>query len=211
MIFNKLVKTVYLKSRYELMALLENIQPAKGNLFEGSSLSSDVANLYEEKIDTYFPRIPFSEERLAVFSHIVSNAGIVMPDLQNAINANNRVQAWFVMRYAQTDKNNDGHTTIKRCFYEAEVFGLFDNPNAVDESEIKSVIDFLNSNYKNDVTHWQHMLGSENDNLHPLCIYQQLKLMAHKIERRVVTGCLTKNIFVPFIKIYSSEALRLEF
>ena len=196
MIYSKLNEQVYLKSRYELMALLENIQPAKGNVFEGLLLSSDTANLYEEKIDTYFSQVPFSEERLALFSHMASNEG-VKDDLRNALNVGHRTQAWFAMRYACTDTARNTHNAISRCIYEANVFGLFDNPNEVTESEIESITHFLNSVYKSNLTYLQYILDIEDGYDHPLCIHQLLKEIERKTEKRVVKGCLAKNIFYP--------------
>lgn len=71
------------------------------------------------------------------------STSLLGPGLRNAIEMGNRAEAWFEIRYGsnsanQPDNIRDG--IAKRRYYEAEIFGLYDNPNNVSVAEAKQVL-----------------------------------------------------------------------
>lgn len=95
--------------------------------------------------------MPLSEERVAMVSLTYNRgAGPLMGDparnipehpIMDAIRDGDRAEAWFQMRYncwGSADARFEGGLR-KRRFAEAEVFGLYDDPNNVSPEEARSV------------------------------------------------------------------------
>ncbi|RXR06565.1 XVIPCD domain-containing protein [Pseudoxanthomonas composti] len=95
--------------------------------------------------------MPLSEERVAMVSltynrgagALMGNAARSVPEhpVMDAIRDGNRAEAWFQMRYncwGSADPQFEGGLR-KRRFAEAEVFGLYDDPNNVSPQEARSV------------------------------------------------------------------------
>jgi hypothetical protein len=95
-------------------------------------------------------QMPLSDERIALVS-LAYNRGIGMlngmprsnvPEhaVMDAIRDGDRPEAWFQMRYNCWGSNNDDEAGLrKRRFAEAQVFGVYDNPNDVALDEARSV------------------------------------------------------------------------
>lgn len=69
--------------------------------------------------------------------------GLIGPKLSGALQNGNRAEAWFEIRY---DSNNGSSRSVglaKRRYYEAELFGLFDDRNSVLPDEAKQVYRML--------------------------------------------------------------------
>ena len=179
--YNLLEKSVYLKSRYELIALLEDIQPIRESVYSGVGLFNVVANNCEKYMDICFPQIPFSEERLVLFSHLYGNAGEIDIDLRRALVTNKRALIWFSLLFSGNNK---------RSFYEAELFGLFDNPHNDGAEETQMIVDCFSAPYKNDQTYWQYLesykLGYCSCNyksaVHALCLHVRLKPIIQQLK-----------------------------
>lgn len=95
--------------------------------------------------------MPLSEERVAMVSltynrgagALMGNAATGIPEhpIMDAIRDGNRAEAWFQMRYncwGSADAQFEGGLR-KRRFAEAQVFGLYDDPNNVSPNEARSV------------------------------------------------------------------------
>lgn len=104
---------------------------------------------YEGPADSL--NMPRSEERVAIVSltynrgagALMGNAARSIPEhpVIDAIRDGNRAEAWFQMRYncwGSANAQFEGGLR-KRRFAEAEVFGLYDNPNNVSPQEARSV------------------------------------------------------------------------
>jgi len=89
--------------------------------------------------------IPESRERIALVSLSYNGAiwGGFRDGLRQAImGENNRAEAWYQIRYEALQNWNSGYANgwAKRHYYEAEIFGLYDDPNNVDEAEAMQVL-----------------------------------------------------------------------
>lgn len=94
--------------------------------------------------------MPLSEERVAMVSltynrgvgALTGNAARNIPEhpIMDAIRDGNRAEAWFQMRYNCWGSNTQFEGGLrKRRFAEAQVFGLYDDPNNVSPEEARSV------------------------------------------------------------------------
>lgn len=94
--------------------------------------------------------MPLSDERIALVS-LAYNRGIGMlngiprsnvPEhsIMGAVRDGDRAETWFQMRYNCWGSNNDAEAGLrKRRFAEAQVFGLYDDPNNVTPDEARNV------------------------------------------------------------------------
>lgn len=79
---------------------------------------------YEDRIDDWLNGIPQSREREALFSLCWNGPSLLGPKLKAAIDAGDRAEAWYEIRY---NSNGNGITGLaNRRYVEAETFGLFD-------------------------------------------------------------------------------------
>lgn len=95
-------------------------------------------------------QMPRSDERIALVS-LAYNRGVGMlngmpvsnvPEhaVVDAVRDGDRAEAWFQMRYNCWGSNNDAEAGLrKRRFAEAQVFGLYDDPNNVTPDEARNV------------------------------------------------------------------------
>ncbi|MEW5993497.1 MAG: calcium-binding protein, partial [Candidatus Zixiibacteriota bacterium] len=87
-------------------------------------------------------------DRLALLSLAFNNAGELLgPNLRNALVTNNRAEAWYEIRYGSNRGQEIG--VAKRRYFEAELFGLYDDPLNVTESEAYQVYRMLQSHRDN--------------------------------------------------------------
>ena len=95
-----------------------------------------------ETVQAAFTEGSYSYERLAIFS-LVYNAGgsLLGNNLTAAINDGDRFKAWFEIRHASNAEREPG--LAKRRYYEAELFGLFDNRGNPTSEEIRHIIETL--------------------------------------------------------------------
>ena len=108
------------------------------------------ASMEEYEIPANRLRMPLSDERIALVS-LAYNRGVGMlngvprdniPEhaVMDAIRDNDRAEAWFQMRYncwGSRENYEDG--LRKRRFAEAQVFGLYDDPNNVTSEEARNI------------------------------------------------------------------------
>jgi Ca2+-binding RTX toxin-like protein len=92
---------------------------------------------------TKYSIVPQGNERITLLSLVFNN--IIKPgespSLLAAIKNGNRAEAWFEIRY-NTNKAGTGmeNGIAKRRYYEADLFGLYNNPNSITEDESKTVM-----------------------------------------------------------------------
>lgn len=83
-----------------------------------------LAPSYDERIDDWLSGIPESREREALFSLCWNGPSLLGPKLKAAIEAGDRAEAWYEIRY---NSNGNGIAGLaNRRYVEAETFGLFD-------------------------------------------------------------------------------------
>jgi VCBS repeat-containing protein len=73
-------------------------------------------------------------------------AGLFGPGLRGAMQTGNRAKAWFEIRYGSNGGSSAGTVgagLAKRRYYEAQLFGLYDDPGNVGAAEAKSVFRML--------------------------------------------------------------------
>lgn len=79
---------------------------------------------YDGRIDDWLAGIPDSREREALFSLCWNGPSLLGPKLKAAIEAGDRAEAWYEIRY---NSNGNGIAGLaNRRYVEAETFGLFD-------------------------------------------------------------------------------------
>lgn len=79
---------------------------------------------YDDKINDWLSGIPDSREREALFSLCWNAPSLLGPKLKAAIEAGDRAEAWYEIRY---NSNGNGIAGLaNRRYVEAETFGLFD-------------------------------------------------------------------------------------
>jgi len=83
-----------------------------------------LAPYYDGRIDDWLSGIPDSREREALFSLCWNGPNLLGPKLKAAIEAGDRAEAWYEIRY---NSNGNGIAGLaNRRYVEAETFGLFD-------------------------------------------------------------------------------------
>jgi len=84
-----------------------------------------LAPTYDNKIDAWLSDIPDSREREALFSLCWNGPSLLGPKLKAAIEAGDRAEAWYEIRY---NSNGNGISGLaNRRYVEAETFGLYDS------------------------------------------------------------------------------------
>lgn len=78
----------------------------------------------EKRINQFVPRIPLSEERLALFSMAYFGFDFSDELLKQAIIEGNRQEAWSCIRYRSSNSGTTNAPAFNRCRYEAQLFGL---------------------------------------------------------------------------------------
>jgi GH24 family phage-related lysozyme (muramidase) len=79
---------------------------------------------YDARMDDWLSGIPDSREREALFSLCWNGPSLLGPKLKAAIEAGDRAEAWYEIRY---NSNGNGIAGLaNRRYVEAETFGLFD-------------------------------------------------------------------------------------
>lgn len=90
---------------------------------------------YEARIDTWLDGIPQSREREALFSLCWNGPSLLGPKLKAAIEAGDRAEAWYEIRY-----NSNGNAIAglaNRRYVEAEIFGLYDKTDKASFAEAR--------------------------------------------------------------------------
>jgi GH24 family phage-related lysozyme (muramidase) len=92
-----------------------------------------IAPAYDDRIDDWLAGIPDSREREALFSLCWNGPSLLGPKLKAAIEAGDRAEAWYEIRY---NSNGNGISGLaNRRYVEAETFGLFDTEGKASFSE----------------------------------------------------------------------------
>ncbi|MGV3549564.1 M10 family metallopeptidase C-terminal domain-containing protein [Rhizobium sp.] len=87
-----------------------------------------LAPYYDGRIDSWLSGIPQSREREALFSLCWNAPGLLGPKLKAAIQAGDRAEAWYEIRYNSNGGASASTGIANRRYVEAETFGLFDKP-----------------------------------------------------------------------------------
>ena len=131
--------------------------------------ANNTQNSAGETVQASFSGDDYSYERLALF-FIVYNGGeaLLGNNLTTAINDGDRFRAWFEIRDDSNGGRSRNHGIAKRRFYEAELFGLFDNRDNPTIEEIRHIINTLNervptANNRGTATYLDKISKYEND------------------------------------------------
>ncbi len=96
-----------------------------------------------ETVATQYAIVPRGNERIALLSLVYNN--IIGPGkspiLLNDIKNGNRAEAWYEIRY--NSNKNDENGIAKRRFFEAEMFGLYNDPAVVSTDDAQQVYRML--------------------------------------------------------------------
>jgi hypothetical protein len=90
---------------------------------EKQTVFSEIAEVYERRIDSFVAGIPFSEERLALFSMAYDGFDFANESLKVALITGDRRRAWSCIRYRYQTSVGESSTQRDRCWYESEIFG----------------------------------------------------------------------------------------
>lgn len=105
---------------------------------------------------TYEPRlngllstvVPDSSERIALLSLVyngrlqdytkVSNAPRILTEVNRALATDDRAGVWYAIRYLSSFARNpiNANGYAKRAYYESQYFGLYNNPNAINDPSL---------------------------------------------------------------------------
>ena len=121
MMYHLLDEAIYRNSRYELMQLLEDVFPTRHGKIETIDAFNEIALTYEQVLDKCFPSLPFSEERLAIFSRVYSDAGFVNESLVRAVESGIRAIVVSVLRDASVRGDVINIRLQRRRFFEADM------------------------------------------------------------------------------------------
>jgi GH24 family phage-related lysozyme (muramidase) len=125
---------------------------------------------YEARVDAKISNIQDSFERIALLSLTYNNANLIGPKLINAIQSNNRAEAWYEIRYESNSANQSQNILegiAKRRYYESEIFNLYKDVNNVTDDEAKNAIKMSLrheekiSEYDSD---YDHKIDNDTDN-----------------------------------------------
>jgi len=94
---------------------------------------NSIINTYEGRVNAKVSGIPQSYERVALIS--LSYAGGLGPGLSAAVNAGDRAEAWWQIRYQTNGAHDPG--AANRHYAEAQIFGLFYDKNVSDKAEVQ--------------------------------------------------------------------------
>jgi hypothetical protein len=129
------------------------------NVFDFALDDDIVANLFELDIanaqtvvrgkigEELFSEFSNTREMVAMTSMAMNAPELLGPKFVAAFREEKRVNAWFEIRYASNEDMIAGHQS--RRYYESQLFGLYDNPEAFNDSsmvgdvEADAIIDFL--------------------------------------------------------------------
>ena len=117
---------------------------------EREQIFNNIIETYETKVNTWLSGIPESEERVALVS-LAYNTGnpdkpLLGSNLKAAIQSENRVEAWFEIRYRSNGDKIQG--IANRRYEESKQFGLYFDRSKVTEEEARDVYRMY-SKYKN--------------------------------------------------------------
>jgi Ca2+-binding RTX toxin-like protein len=106
-----------------------------------------------------------SKERAVLISLAYQGAiRAVRSKLQQAmVTDNNRAEAWYLIRYKAIGKHygaNDGDGHAKRHYYEAQVFGLYDNPSNVTLAEAEQAYRML-TKHRDTILKYEKLYGTD--------------------------------------------------
>lgn len=125
---------------------------------------------YETEVSNRVPGVPpNTRERLALFSLAYNNAGTLLPvgsKLSQATAGGNRGEAWYEIRYG-SNKNalsatppGDAGGIARRRYYEAQVFGLYDDPANVTLVEAQQAYRML-TKHRTDILKYEKLYGTD--------------------------------------------------
>lgn len=95
-----------------------------GNAGQVRKALDRIAPSYDARIDDWIAGIPESREREALFSLCWNGPSLLGPKLKAAIEAGDRAEAWYEIRYNSNASGDSG--LANRRYVEAETFALFD-------------------------------------------------------------------------------------
>ncbi|WP_444907688.1 calcium-binding protein [Microbulbifer sp. SSSA008] len=128
---------------------LEAAEQRIRNIFdnEAGDPVAPATGTFEARLDTWLgaENLVTSSERVALLSLMYNNVLPTSTNLQTAVRNDERIRAWFEIRYASNPANSGKRDSglAKRRAYEAALFGLYDDRSKEDQG--RDIYNFLNS------------------------------------------------------------------
>ncbi|NIA52416.1 hypothetical protein HAV22_01945 [Massilia sp. TW-1] len=189
----------------------------------GSNLRPSFAFANEEEVKSIFPLawpaylekmkapVPQLESEpdsktsreIMTLSSLTWNGGVGLlgTKLPTALSQGNRAEAWYEIRYGSNKRYDRG--LQKRRFFEAEVFGLYDDPGKVTAAEATNVLQML-SEKRVKIMEYEHALGQPPDGK-PIPKANLIRGMSPLNAANVDFKDLIKAGFSPTIKTLNEE------
>ena len=160
--------------RQRLNVVMSQRTPGSTFAFANTQQVQDVFNQlapdYETEVSNRLPGVPpDTQERLALFSLAYNNAAALLPmdsKLSKALANGKRAEAWYEIRY-ESNKNSlsatppaDADGIAKRRYYEAQVFGLYNNPANVTLVEAEQAYRML-TKHRTDILKYEQRYGTD--------------------------------------------------
>lgn len=126
-------------------------------LFPLTMSSSEIFRVFQALTEGYFDKdlsskmsqsgSTLSYERIALLS-LAYNGGpnMIGPGIRGALEQGNRFKAWYEIRYNSNGGNSKSEGIAKRRYYEAHLFGLFNDVTHPTQEEFDTIVQTLKSN-----------------------------------------------------------------
>lgn len=126
-------------------------------LFPLTMSSSEIFRVFQALTEGYFDKdlsskmsqsgSTLSYERIALLSLAYNGGpGIIGPGIRGALEQGNRFKAWYEIRYNSNGGNSKSEGIAKRRYYEAHLFGLFNDVTHPTQEEFDTIVQTLKSN-----------------------------------------------------------------
>ena len=176
----KLLNNIYadrsLSETYIETYYADNLNTLEITSTQGKNLLSTIVISYEKIVKkklgiTIYNKLKNSKEMIALVSMEYNGVGLgSSPSLLTAIKTNNRVKAWYEIRYNSNDNDqpdNQEKGIANRRVDESNIFGLYsstDGKTPQSDNEAKNVIRFLENHRSNIQTEIDHVRGLSGSN-----------------------------------------------
>lgn len=146
-----------LLARSNNAALTAVLGPLPSALTDASAqaIFNTIIGTYESQVNSWLAGIPDSWERIALVSLAYNSrtnpAGIAKTlggTLLAAIQAGNRAEAWYEIRYGTNPSEPDSNGIAKRRYYESQTFSIFATPGQPTLSEALQAYEALAGEHK---------------------------------------------------------------
>jgi GH24 family phage-related lysozyme (muramidase) len=112
---------------------------------EIKAVFDSISDTYETRVRAAVGQLPFSQERIALFSlaynSVTGPTDLLGGQLRAAIASGNRPEAWYQIRYQSNGNSGDiGAGIAKRRYFESQLFGLYNEDILDPDVEYKNIV-----------------------------------------------------------------------